>query len=715
MTIRIRIYILISSFTAMAKVNVLHPGESIQNQDSSAGRKRSSFDLSHVVFSTSRFGEISSHFATNAIPGDHFSMKCGSDTESLGLKAPFLGTINKHEDYFFVPTSCLLPRNNELIITQPNLGDDVPEDAYTNIKYYRNTMATKVVTLFGYISQLASDPLQDYSDPDVYSYLAFSVFNYIMFVEALFSEGSLLNELGFHTANDLQIYDNATSTSSKDFKVDDYVEYLLNDSTHGILHMLTSIVVKDYSGEVYEFYSTPGSEDTLDFRDFVDWLRGNVCNLDFASGTAYVTLDTNVVASGTAFAAEIASQFAWTTTGYKPASNGSTADKGDELDLARILSYQMVCHHFYSNDSVDFIYSAELFRNSVMALMDMFNNTAGVPYPAQKNFVWNGVYVQYDVLSEKHLFAVLGGNVSLSGYGAFNITSNWKCNAFFQLISLIFNRKHSLRFVDMVTGLRTRPLAVGSTLVNVNNNTVDVVDVTRGILIQRFLNHVNRTGRKISDYVRGLFGTEPSRDICDPLFLAATQSIIYCNDIQNTGDAQVSDPNSRTARFQDHSASHGFEFSVHDYGVLIGVRYYDIRRPYAYSTDPLTHVRTRYDLFNPFLENSGDQGLQAIDVCSLNRTSAPFGYHQRYSEYKMSLDRCIGGFVKNLPGFALPYTGLYFGLTVNPDTIRSWNREIDPLFISLTGVTMAKYFHFYHKTSLSVIASREMSSDAKIL
>lgn len=693
----------------MAQINVLHPGDPIQNQDSNAGRKRSSFDLSSVVYNTSRFGEISTHFVTNAIPADHFNMKCHRNVKSLSLKAPFLGTINEHQDYFFVPMSCLLPRNSELIQAQPNIGDDVPSDVYTNIKEFRNNVpvaCTNSKWFLGYKSLFNSMKTGGGSTlTDAIYYFRLQVqLAQILRVECLFSEGSLLNELGCNCSRDIEVWNKSVSPTEHrdDVTVDQWIEHWLTDPDDGVLSHFDMIELTDPddSTNVKTFYRDPARVSDLNFRDLLDFIRENgiwaVTNAPYVASVSYATRQDYY---------DFLCDYMEDSTDFCLEAAGALTDDSADVDLARVLSYQMVCAHFYSNDSVDFIYNAELFRDNALALLQK----GFVSYVS--NYSWNGILKPYDVFSE---FTMKNAFANSAGAGIVGYTTDavYYRSAFF---ALLFSRRHSLRYVDAITGLRTRPLAVGSTLVNVSGSSVDVVDITRGILIQRFLNHVNRTGRKLSNYIKGLFGTEPSRDICDPLFLSATTSTIFTSETQNTGADQLTEANSVTAKFLDESSSHGFEFDVHDYGVLLGVTYYDIRRPYTGASDPLIHVRDRYDLFNPFIEDSGDQGYRANDISNSDRSGGLFGYQQRYSEYKQTIDRCIGGFPEFLPGFALPYEGLYFGNKINPENIRSWNRELDPLFVSLTGNSLAQYFHFYHKTTLDVYASRAMSANAKIL
>ena len=116
-------------------------------------------------------------------------------------------------------------------------------------------------------------------------------------------------------------------------------------------------------------------------------------------------------------------------------------------------------------------------------------------------------------------------------------------------VLLSFSRIGVLRFVDY---FHRQPSPVLShrrhTGCSRLQQSCRCVDVTRSIQWQRFFNSVNRTGRKISQYIKGLFpGNDMAPDYHNPLYLGHTSDIIYASNVENTGDAQMQQSNSVTA------------------------------------------------------------------------------------------------------------------------------------------------------------------------
>lgn len=80
-------------------------------------------------------------------------------------------------------------------------------------------------------------------------------------------------------------------------------------------------------------------------------------------------------------------------------------------DLAKFFAYQIVCAHFFSNDHVDYIYSAELYRQNYNSLLSAILGIIGLSLD-DSTFSWNGVDYLYDSLSSYNFSTVLEGIVS---------------------------------------------------------------------------------------------------------------------------------------------------------------------------------------------------------------------------------------------------------------------------------------------------------------
>lgn len=371
----------------------------------------------------------------------------------------------------------------------------------------------------------------------------------------------------------------------------------------------------------------------------------------------------------------------------------------DAVNFDKLSSYQLCCAHFFSLDHVDYIYSAVLYRQ----LMEyygrrMFDTIDGTDF--QPVYEWNSLQLRYDALSGFYIKYALS-NVHDWLYDPHSYFSDY--------LTALFSFRHSLRYLDYFTGGRTRPLSVGgsgnpnsdpsSISVPVVNNSVNAVDVVIAQNAARYLNFAQRARRKISSWLESMFpGGQPRPDFHDPQWLSSVGDPLNPEQTQNTGAAQETEANSITARFKNDSNRFMYTYEPDRPGYIISVTYYDIPRSYAYATAKENLHKDRYDRFNPFFQYNGSQAVKCQEI-GLGG-DVPFSYQGKYEEYKQSYDVCAGGFVENLPGFAFiadVQKGLPMQPHLNPSYVRSWNTELDPFYLALTGYGLAAYFHFIVK------------------
>lgn len=146
----------------------------------------------------------------------------------------------------------------------------------------------------------------------------------------------------------------------------------------------------------------------------------------------------------------------------------------------------------------------------------------------------------------------------------------------FEYLRLIFGYNNSLRYQDYFVGSRSHPLAVGNVDVAVNNNFVNVIDITENILKQKFFNAVNRVGQRIENYTKELFGADMDKDYHNPFWLFHTGSSINSENTENTGAAQFSQSISVTSRMFGSNGNKCFNIHVDRAGVVIVINYFDL-------------------------------------------------------------------------------------------------------------------------------------------
>lgn len=674
-------------------VNQTHPGDSINGSSGNVPVNHSHFDRSLTApnLHTVRFADYNPFFHFNAIRNDkNFRYQSSKDLRTFTFKAPLMQKVKHHQQFFSVPYEAILPFQWERVLTNPVDGDDVPVDANTVISEFGVKLNSFQNDLFvDIVAHIQSDGISNVGNLT-------SILRYALTFEMFLSRGSLLNSLDFKISN---LYNPSDGQPSS---YDRWLQSLFD----WFKKCSITFITEGESGN--DFYYRPQYNDYNDndgvepvnikndphrvsFHRFLELCRDNlgtfsIQGLTLGDGVTYDQLLA-------IFAPNNASP--WTILKNRRPFN-----------YAVVCAYQLICAHFFTNDRVDYIYSADLYRQYIHD----FIHTIVVDFdsPDYLNFSYNGISLPFDYLS--------GRCVSYF----FNYNSSYLSTSLSALQAL-FSYNRSLRYVDYFTGAKTKPLAVGDVNVSVNQNLVNVVDVTRNIQVQRFLNAVNRFGRKFSNYLQGLFpGQAPAYDYHNPAYLMSIDSDVVTNEVENTGDAQLSEPNSVTAVLRSSGSQFVFDISLDRPSIVLGIEFFDIPRVYSNNIDRSFFHVDRYDMFNPMMEYTGDQEVYKSEIDPSLETTVlgAFGYQTRYMEFKETVGTAHGGFYEYLPGYAFiadRQNGLPSPDHISPDYIRSSCVELDPFYVSLTGDTLANYFHFIIRQDNIVSIDRPMATSPGIL
>lgn len=657
-------------------------GTSANNTNPHVAKHHSRFPLKEVFFDTHRFGEYHPHFVVNAWESERHPVRCVSDTRSWTLKAPLMQDIVMNKDYFMVTLRAILPFQAERVRMNPNIGDDVPADCYTSVSNFVEKVADFARSfdseIAGYTPSGSADSLRH----------ATLCLKKAIFLESIFSRGSLLASLGSNLSACLTVR-NVNGAVITDRNIDKTIDEICRliaadiaangpwkasiDSTAYTIYLPSMI---DRSDAVIR-QSNP-----ITLRDFMQKIRDTSDWFLTANGSISYSLN-GVIGSSVTLV---------TTNDESP------------MDLARLWAYQLSCAEYFSNDKVDYIYSADLYRQYINSLCYSAIANEGDSIAVNGKFPWNGSLLEYDYLSSYYFNYMIG--VSYSSLAS--ITQPLVLQYLFSL----FGYKRSLRFKDYFTGARTRPLAlVGnsasgvSTDVPVVGGNVSVIDVTRSIQAQRFLNAVNASGRKFTEWIQTFFGVTPNKDMHEPIFLAHSSDNIFAADNENTGNAVFEDvggnnttQNNVTAVFRGRSNNYEYSVDVKEPCIILGVTSYDIERLYPDTIHRDFFIRDRYDMFNPMMQFIGDQPIFLHELEAGSQSASwdtPFGYTFRDMQWKTSFPRCAGAFGNGLlPGYAFIYQFDGRGPVISPDFIRAKNAELDEFYLALTGYSLGTYFHF---------------------
>lgn len=683
-------------------------GEVVAQKAGKLINTRSKFDtLGYNFFTTNRFGEISPFFVMENLDGDkNNKLLSSSKVDSYTLKAPLMQDIKMKKEIFYVPRQALLPLNWEKFYTNPNIGDDVPDDCGTTVKGFWKKCGDWLVNEF-------SDIEADYSalDSDSATFnddilaLVNRYFKWLFISEAMFSDGSLVAQLGENGSKFLRVEDNSIfgdyGFHSFDAYFDAVFSYLASSGVTdeaGVLFKVTTPDSFSYLVSASGKEVTSAQLNSLSYREFCDMMRDDVSSLTFVS-------DVYADFSPDAFLA-----YVLTPSFYNDAA------ETDHLDLARLWSYQLVCAHFFTNDHVDYIYSADLFRQYILDLATRLISVTGGSATLLGQFSWNGVSLNYDALSAYYFNAVL----SIWSVSPLGVRPESVADAFAYLQALLSYR-HSLRFVDYFVASRTRPLAVGDTDVAVNSNKASVIDITRNIMMQKFLNAVNRVGRREDDYSEVMGGDGRRPDFHNPLWIGRTSDVVYGDRSEYTGNVDNAKRNNVTSLLKNAGGKYLFSWMEDRPGICIGVCYYDIERVYTKLIERQAFHVNRFDMFNPYQQFIGDQAIypSELGVGGTGSSVTPFGYANRHIEYKLRVPRAAGGFVSDsgLPSwiFAAERGFRKYETNQSPTFIRSFNSEFDQFYVNLTGWSLGTYFHFIVRHINVCSASRPMVAAPDIL
>lgn len=597
-------------------------------------RGRNTFPQTFMHLTTDRYGEYSPFFWCKAERGDVQNLKTDHDIHTFTMKSPFVGTVEMTKSFIKVPMQAIYPINWEKLMTIPTQGDDVPSDCRSLLD---------VPTL---VKNIVSANSTEFSElPDVTMFI-----KRMILLELITSHGSLFERFNYH-------FNYKFDGSSPDAYFNRFWELLMN-------YMSSNELTLQVADNPDVEYSLTGTRNVISRRRMIELFRRNDWSLDSWSisfsdfATAFNGFVDNSLTDGYYYSIQ------------------SVHDSF--INIEPIVAYQLSCAQFGTNDFVDYIYSADLYRQNMFALV---RDVAGL-----QTFTYNGIVTLYDVFSEKYLSKLVN---TLSDYSALDFFIN------------LFSYVPSLRFGDYFTGAKTRPLAVGEYSANVVDNSVSAVDVTRSIQMQRLLNQVNMVGRKLGDYLAGIFGgqlPEAPKDV--PVFLAHQSFTINGFETENTGEVQF-DPaasNTITSHLRSSENRHSFDIEISEPCYIIGMNSYSMRRIYSRGIDRFAFHHDRYDDFIPQMQYIGDQDIKKVELdSSLYPALQPYAYTLRYMEYKQRISYASGGFIESLPSWAFVTDnkdGNPSDSFINADYIRSSPSEFDRFYKSLSSYSLGSYFHF---------------------
>ena len=704
---------------AYSGAGVITPENPLNSPGISNGQGYNTFDLSNQQYSTPRFADITPFSVLPVEPGDRINLKSSHELRAPTFKSPLMSELRLNKDYFFVPKSAMMPNTYEYLLVNPNRGDDVPDDAFP-VFDIRNFMAS-MNSLFSRIAGSSGD--SSHLERIANGSLLFGWWLNIAF--HAFSYGSVLDYLGYrqHLYRHYKFNQFNQEVDDVSFGIcfNNFIDMLLKtkDTSSPIKIGLYGITVNTQDpledveiNDTAEFFVDISKCTREDLRAFFyrafyysePWVMKFVTNLDSSKPASYIP--GNILTE----------PFEPLMLYYDMYGHSGSSDFIKPYNLYRLIAYHMACVQFFSNDTVDDVFTAKLWLQNMESLerLSTFGRAQGadVGLPTSPTyFDRNGIEIRYDVFSKHNLDFMINliadQNIDLVIQNGIKSENWFSFSFFFNLFEFHF----ALRYGDYFAGARPKPLAVGDVNISINSQMVSAVDVTKGITMQRFLNAINRVGQLLPDYMRNIFGVTPKYLPPQPRFVNHESEVISGQTVVNTAENQ----GNQMLNLVSHSSKFAYDVFIDEPGYLLGLASFTCLPAYVQDTPRDIYHYDRLDDFQPFLQNIGDQEVYLQELIGLSDffgteelfiDGKPFAYQLQDAEYKYGVSSLHGGFIRNLPSWA--FVQKDNTLHISPEFLRLAPYQFDRFFTSLTGVSLDDYFHFIVSFNNKITANRRM-------
>lgn len=310
--------------------------------------------LSYRLANTLRFGDYTPCFDMEGVENDEISLNSVDRIDSLSLNAPFKGQIRKIKESFKIPYMAILPMQWDRIYAQPSNGDDVPKDANCIIKDFPNLCKTLWLNAY---TTLRNTLVSWSADTSSVTFTAINkvytaLLRTLTLGEYMFSAGSLLHVSGYrYLSGALEIgYDG--DFHSFDHWFDQMISFFFAPVDH-IARFTNSGNPSSYEGLLSVLPSDSPRSGYQSFRALLEAYREDPTSwvevFFDSTQTAPDIADILVTLLGSGELMD-SNNFYWIMP------DSTNQDLGDDvtalnpttLNLSRLLSYQLVCAHFYT-------------------------------------------------------------------------------------------------------------------------------------------------------------------------------------------------------------------------------------------------------------------------------------------------------------------------------------------------------------------------------
>lgn len=692
------------------------------------------YDLSHGEYITPRFGEGTPTMHLDTVPADRFAVHDNTKLVLNRIPGNLLSTLNQYVDSFYIPLRSCFPNNYEKLIPNPTKGSDLPNTALPQIPfhYWINQLyrCNYTVSINGdeyNHRSLLTNAIQYLNEENAeYNVNAANYgIAWMLLISSMLSRGQLLDYLGIQYDNfDYLLSTDDYKASELQYRIDNFWQalhaYCDGEFISSFKLSLTSDGVAypslaDYSAKADTLSRWRGA-----ISDIFE--RGEFPILNLSTVFEPTAPYTRLLDAYNALYVIISAIFApydYTLLSMNTIDESPTPwENGGFINITKPLAYQQVIAHYFSNDSIDNIFTSDLYMQNLRAVM----------YPTETRFTsepifeYNGVQTEYDYMScAGWYYSLMYPNHPEDPVRSGFLSRSWV------IATLLFHMRRSLRYGDYFSTARPRMLAVGQLNVAIgydedgNATGVSPIDITKNLLMQRYLNAANYVGSRFLNYYASMYGVTPSDTGTYPRFLAHRKIELQNQITNNTAGNQ----GEQTTNLVGYSDNNAFDVFIDDFGVLISITSFDVLPVYTSGIDNSYHFSDRFDYFNPMLQNVGDQPIRFSElVGSPEFNEVVFGWTMRNAELKFKISRAHGALVNELPGFLIKYPFNSFGsrdgdgnqvFRISPEFIRDKPRYLDPYIPAITGASPASYYHFVCSCLNQVHCARKVQAQPPVL
>lgn len=636
------------------------------------------FDMSMNAPTSQRFGDAMPSFFMECVPGDRIIHRTSEEIRDTALTDVLLSEVRAFEDVFTVPISSLYPVNWQKMITNPTKGDDLPDSALPNLDFFSILRVLMKVaqapTLSGNAHSIVIDGTP-YPIATTYFNNSSSIItgsgtsgelpSSLRFADALtaffmVSRDSLLARTGmlFDWEYQASLADDADPyLSSFPYGKSVPLSQIISAALDSLLPIFSELYTKNtdlkmiallpqeltssaYATTAYGSYKSyfVNLDDASVVRDWIYrtlssggliLLGSDQAGDDFVpvfENRLYVFKNANLSSATPQFHNAYRIFYEYLAD---PSLSQQAIGRASRYNPSRLIAYHQAMASYYSNASVDYIYTSQLWMqnfescmiNPIRVLESGYAPTFEYP-----RFSYNGVLTPYDIFTDGFLRYCL------------SITRGYMPRVRLLAANLFFPQQ-SLRYMDFFTSSRPNVIAVGDVSLDVSQGTVSAIDTAQSLVKLRFLNAVNRVSSELHSYLQGIFGVTPVNDMPEPHFVSR-QRLSLGRQV-NTGTA--SNLGQQNTSVIGTGSTPSVDIFIDEPCILLGIRSFDILGSYRSGINPHLLNNDRYSQFNPLLQAMGDQPIPTRCLTgSLFKDAEPFGYTERYGEYKMPISFATG-------------------------------------------------------------------------